>query len=256
MGYQRTQENADYGFLEPDELTEFYSAHKKTFDRTFFKMFIDFCNVLKELTGTEVKLLLVICAFMTWRNHFRFTKKLTIEIMTYMSLSKKTSLDKIVTSLCKKNILKRIEPKTYEVSEKITIRREEPFKYKDKNYFFKVYDDIFKIISLPTGTELKLLLVICSFMSWNNTIVLDTETTNKIMSCLSIKSDSLIRENIASLCKKDLLKRIKTKTYKVNEALFTKQAEPHIKRQRQERQKKEQELMDRLLLKNTTKYSI
>lgn len=255
MGYQRTQENADYGFLEPDELTEFYSAHKKTFDRTFFKMFIDFCNVLKELTGTEVKLLLVICAFMTWRNHFRFTKKITIEIMTYMSLSKKTSLDKIVTSLCKKNILKRIEPKTYEVSEKITIRREEPFKYKDKNYFFKVYDDIFKIISLPTGAELKLLLVICSFMSWNNTIVLDTETTNKIMSCLSI-TNTVLEKHTLSLCKKDLLERIKTKTYKVNEALFTKQAEPHIKRQRQERQKKEQELMDRLLLKNTTKYSI
>ncbi len=251
MGYQRTQENADYGFLEPDELTEFYSAHKKTFGRTFFKVFTKCFEEIANLSGAELKLFLVICSFMNWTNVFRLNKVLKLRIMTYMSMSSKSSFENLFTRLCKKGVIERIEPKTYKVSEKLVMRREDPLKKEKTSYFFKVYDEIYKVISLPTEGEIRLLLAICSFLSWNNTIKLDKETTSKIMYCLSIKSESLVYRYTLSLCKKGLLEKIDVKTYKINEALFTKQAEPHIKRQRQERQKKEQELFQQLLLAST-----
>jgi len=253
MGFIRLQEEPSLGYNRPDEETEFYSAQKSTIDRTFFKVFINFFKDIANLNGAELKLFLVICSFMNWTNIFRLNKVLELRIMTYMSMSNKHSLEKLFTRLCKKGIIKRIEPKTYKVSEKLVMRREDPFKKEKSSYFFKVYDEIYKVISLPTEGEIRLLLAICSFMSWNNTIKLDKETTSKIMYCLSIKAESLVYRYTLSLCKKGLLEKIGVKTYKINEALFTKQAEPHIKRQREERQKKEQELFEQLLLRNMYK---
>jgi len=98
--------------------------------------------------------------------------------------------------------------------------------------FFKVYNDnILEAIKKLTGPELKLMLVIGCLMCWDNKIAITKLVRQKIAKDLSTK-EQVVKNLITSLCKKGFLKRVAPKIYYVNDAYFSKQAEPHIKAKR------------------------
>ena len=76
------------------------------------------------------------------------------------------------------------------------------------------------------------MLLICSMMNWDNRIFISKLVKKKFMAQLSLTNDGTVRNIIASLCKKGFLKRLEPRVYLVNDAYFSKQAEPHIKAKR------------------------
>lgn len=99
--------------------------------------------------------------------------------------------------------------------------------------FFKAYNDsILKAVRELTGPEMRFLLTVCAMMSWDNSIVFTKKVKEKLMYHLDIKNEGSIRNLIVSLSKKGFLKRADVRVYIVNDAFFTRQAEPHIKAKR------------------------
>lgn len=102
--------------------------------------------------------------------------------------------------------------------------------------FFKVYDNFINIIKDLSGAELQLFMAICSLMSWNNSIVLNKSKMMQLNEALNHKGKNTINNLVSSLCKKGFLTRIEPKTYQINEAYVSRQAEPYIKATKKKRE--------------------
>lgn len=117
---------------------------------------------------------------------------------------------------------------------------------RDERNFFKVYNDIIKVVSHLTGPEAKFILVIAGLMDWNNKIILDEVTKIKLISYIGYTNKNSINNLCTSLCKKGFLTRTAPNEYVVNNIFITKQAEPMVRRKRELEAKKREEFCSKL----------
>lgn len=101
------------------------SDNDKTESCAFFKTYVNFFDVVKNLTGMESRFLWLICATMDWYNRIYFSKAVKNKIITNLSVKEKT-IRNLISSLCAKGILIRVEPKTYVVNKLFFSKQPEP----------------------------------------------------------------------------------------------------------------------------------
>lgn len=104
---------------------------------------------------------------------------------------------------------------------------------KQSRIFTKFYDDLGKMSSFLTDGECRFILVAATMlMTWNNQLILNNETKKILSVYMGNRKINTIEHIVVSLCKKDVLKRVKRGEYEFNDLFFSKQPEPKIKAHR------------------------
>ena len=118
---------------------------------------------------------------------------------------------------------------------------------KNNRIFTKFYRDVGKIASLLTNAECKFLLVAATLeMDWKGKLIFDKKTKINLMVYMGYKKINSVEKILTSLCKKDLLKKIRQGEYVFNDLFFSKQPEPSIQLHKDFINKKRKELQKKL----------
>lgn len=105
---------------------------------------------------------------------------------------------------------------------------------KQSRIFTKFYNDLGRMASILTDGECRFLLVAATMeMRWDNTLILNKETKNRLAVYMGRHKINTVEHIVTSLCKKDILKKIKPTIYVFNDLFFSKQPEPKIKAHRE-----------------------
>lgn len=113
-----------------DEIEEkVLNIDKKANDnKLFFKTYSNFEKVLKKLTGSEARFLWAVCILMSWNNRIIFTQLVKKKIMADLNLKSEQSIKNLIVSLCKKDLLKRVDMRVYAVNDFFFTKKAEPHK--------------------------------------------------------------------------------------------------------------------------------
>jgi len=120
LGYEVEEENAEVKKNREE-------VEKESKPAIFYKTYVDsILNEVRNLTGNELKFMVIVSAMMTWNSRIIITKAVKDKLMYHLALTNEGTLRNLLTSLSKKGFLKRVDIRTYVVNDFFFTKQAEP----------------------------------------------------------------------------------------------------------------------------------